>query len=472
MWYILYTLIFLHETCICITEGRYLLETKYIEVPVDHFSASPKPRFFKLRYLLNDKYHVKGGPAFVYTGNEGDISMYAQNTGFLFDIAPIFNALLVFIEHRYYGVSLPFGNDSFASSDNLRYLTTTQALADFAYTIEALRRTFFGDVLSYDTYPFVAFGGSYGGMLAAWLRMKYPYEVVGAVASSAPIFHFPGLTVGCAAFNAQITRVFRRYGGERCVRTVELGWDAVLNLSRTKLGMDFISSSWKLCKPLKTAEDVRRLLDWLGSVYENLSMFNYHYPADFVAPLPAYPVKIFCDKLTTAYFNDTKGLIDRFATALAIYTNYTGKRSCNNVNGSYEEPAEIAWSYQTCVELAMPKCSLEGDMFPTKSWSYEGHSEACYERFGVRGLGRDWPAMAYGGKNLRHYSNLVFSNGLMDPWSVGGVFSNVSSTVLAFNITDGPHHVDFRRADPADNNYVIEARRFHVRIIKQWLNMV
>lgn len=57
----------------------------------------------------------------------------------------------------------------------MNYLTSEQALADYAVLIKHIKTTTPGAGSS----KVIAFGGSYGGMLAAWFRMKYPNVVQG-----------------------------------------------------------------------------------------------------------------------------------------------------------------------------------------------------------------------------------------------------------------------------------------------------
>jgi len=61
--------------------------------------------------------------------------------------------------------------------EHVGYLTSEQALADYVALIDHIKSTTRGAAAS----PVVVFGGSYGGMLAAWLRMKYPHTVIGSV---------------------------------------------------------------------------------------------------------------------------------------------------------------------------------------------------------------------------------------------------------------------------------------------------
>ena len=75
---------------------------KFFTQILDHFNYNPQSyQTFQQRYLINDTYWggaKNNAPIFVYMGNEGDIEWFAQNTGFMFETAPYFKALLVFIE--------------------------------------------------------------------------------------------------------------------------------------------------------------------------------------------------------------------------------------------------------------------------------------------------------------------------------------------------------------------------------------
>jgi len=153
--------------------------THWFHQTLDHFNFDTEPLSFKQRYLVVDDFYKPGGPIFFYTGNEGPIMAFYNNTGFVFDIAPEFNALIVFAEHRYYGESFPFNVSHAFNKTNVGYLTIEQALADYAELILYLKPL-------YNNAHVVTFGGSYGGMLSGWMRMKYPFIVDMALAASAP----------------------------------------------------------------------------------------------------------------------------------------------------------------------------------------------------------------------------------------------------------------------------------------------
>ncbi|ODN04166.1 Lysosomal Pro-X carboxypeptidase [Orchesella cincta] len=254
---------FVFVTAGSVVGAQYRFKTDYYDVPLDHFSFTNCNKTFPMKYLYNDTYFDEeaGGPIFFYTGNEGNIEWFAQNTGFMWDIAAEFGALLLFAEHRYYGSSLPFGNDSFSSPDKSGYLTSEQALADFADFLQWFKRTKKGVQDS----PVIAFGGSYGGMLTAWMRIKYPHIIQGGIAASAPVLQFQGITP-CNVFNQIVTRDFDQ-ASPNCSATVRKSWDALNKFGTSDAGREWLSNTWRLCEPLKSSDDIEALKNWLVEVY-------------------------------------------------------------------------------------------------------------------------------------------------------------------------------------------------------------
>ncbi|CAL8363739.1 unnamed protein product [Merluccius merluccius] len=260
-------------------------ETLYWTQEIDHFGFFENGTF-KQRYLVADQHwRMAGGPILFYTGNEGDITWFCNNTGFMWQIAEELGAMLVFAEHRYYGDSLPFGPDSYSDSKHLNYLSSEQALADFAALIRGLKRSVPGASRS----PVIAVGGSYGGMLAAWLRMKYPSQVVGALAASAPIWQFPDM-VPCGDFYRIVSQDFAA-AGPNCGVNIRRSWSAIDNIASTAEGLAWLSGTFGLCSPLKTRQDSVGFKGWLQETWVNLAMVDYPYEANFLQPLPAWPIQ-------------------------------------------------------------------------------------------------------------------------------------------------------------------------------------
>ena len=157
----------------------------YDHQTVDHFGWSLSTQRWSQRYLYSTEHWLSPsapngpGPIFLYAGNEGPIETFAGNSGWMFELAQSFNAMLVFVEHRFYGRSMPWeGNAtlSYANVTTLSLLTSEQAIADYVQFVDWMRggghETEVGPFSqcrgNCSSIPVIVFGGSYGGMLAAW----------------------------------------------------------------------------------------------------------------------------------------------------------------------------------------------------------------------------------------------------------------------------------------------------------------
>lgn len=116
------------------------------------------------------------------------------------------------------------------------------------------------------------------------------------------------------------------------------------------------------------------------------------------------------------------------------------------------------WDVQACEELVMPMDSLgTNDMFPPSKFDETTNDIYCHELYGVYPQ-YDWALDFYGGRTNSEfdaYSNIFFSNGMIDPWAGGGIYySNEANDVGHILMPESAHHLDLRQPNPADPIYV------------------
>ena len=459
---------------------------------VDHFAADEAR--YPQRYYENLTAFTPGGPILMILGGEGAV---APQTGIFYPsvvrLAQRLGAAVVEPEHRFYGTSQPAPP---FDTGRLAGLTAPQALADAAeLAVAARERLGCTGRAGQPRCPVVTVGGSYPGWLSAMMRLRYPAVVDIAYAASAPM-RFYSQEVAAGAYYEVVTASAAR-ASPACPAAVRAMLAATLASGASK---DAIVAGANLCTPLPdylAAGDAGLLVDEVSMVFAyswaNLNMANY-------PPGPGTGLARACAQIEAG-----AGGGDAWATLAAFFAGFAAARrggepatpaagSCYNLSsqlpagpratissgdwsgvGSGENGA--SWDFETCT-LLIEAIGMNNvtDMFLPREWTLDWLNAHCAARFGVvprpNELADLWgfdtatlPKVA---------SRIIFTNGLNDGWSAGGILTNLSDTLLAFNIADGAHHSDLSHDWPssADTPDVTQTRELVAQTIERWLAQI
>ncbi|KAG7363100.1 serine carboxypeptidase S28 [Nitzschia inconspicua] len=477
----------------------------WFDTVVDHFNFRPTPEpTFPLRYLVNDQYyHNASSPVLFYAGNEADIFQFVNNSGFLWEAAENFQGMVVFAEHRYYGKSFPFGSPENAlSPKNISYLSVEQAMADFNLLQGHIRDKW---NMSRDA-AFVVAGGSYGGNLALWLRLKNPNLWAGAIASSAtPLKHLLRET---NAFNRIVADVYRNVS-HTCPDLIRQGWQELYTNVKTKHGRQRIQYEMKLChvperrNPRDIADEIH---GWVSGALETMVQYGYPYPTNFFAPVPGYPFKLACKNML-----QEQSALGALRAAAQVFYNYTGQAGdCFDWVASAAEAEEndllvktrktlestrywnrlgqiergvlsthledltgTAWGYQCCTEAyqPMPTNGITDFELPYQPNETE-YFERCKQRWEGVVPRPTWEETMFLSDNIQAGSNIFLTSGQLDPWRAAGIQSvprGSPDSIIVRIIENGAHHLDLRHSHPMDPPSVVEVRKEEMTAMEKWI---
>ena len=465
------------------TPGTGNCSVHFYSQPLDHFGFRTNATFPQRYYVcLPENWRGPNSTVFFYTGNEANVDLFVNATGLMWENAAAFSAVLVFAEHRYFGESLPFPGQKMPPAPQLQYLSVDQALADYAKLIQFLRLSPQSPVGAGTGRgsTFITFGGSYGGMLSSWLRIKYPWAVQGAIAGSAPIVNFEGMdpAYNPNAFQDVVTFDATAAGGAAsdCADNIRSAFQRIFALMNSG---DFATLSAELgtCKPIASVDDAWGYVNDIANAFGMMAMSSYPFPSNYLllggkGILPAYPMRVGCAKIAGAATPSAqvRGLVQ----VVNVYFNATGAETCLNDQTTVNEATEIVnylWGYLACTTMFMP-FGTNGvtDMFWNAPWNATASLAACQQQFPGVVTRPDWVAVEYGGWWVaRGGSNIVFSNGQLDPWRPGGITHATAPSVATVIVADAGHHMDLMFSNPADMPSVRAARAVEVEHMHRWV---
>ncbi|CAI5694616.1 unnamed protein product [Oreochromis niloticus] len=420
-------------------------------------------------YFINEAFYRPGGPVFLMIGGEGPANPAWMEHGTWLTYAEKLGALCLMLEHRFYGKSHPTMD---LSTDNLRFLSSRQALADLAHF-----RTMIAKARGLTDRKWVAFGGSYPGSLAAWFRLKYPHLVHASVATSAPVY----ATVN---FPEYLEVVWRSLASENteCPLLVKKASDDLVERLKDPRTYDNITKDFNLCSKLQiqTDMDSAYFLETLAGNFMDVVQYNEDNRGFEGLTGTNITIKVLCSVMTDSSLGDpyaryaavARLMMETFSMK-CLDTSFS-KYVSDMTNTSWDGPAAGAgrqWVYQTCAEFGFYQ-STDSPNQPFAGFPLVYFLKQCTNFYNISA---EQVAEAvtqsneyYGAYNIRS-SRIVFPNGSIDPWHALGITQDISADLPAIFIKGTSHCANMYPARSDDPPQLTLARDHIFLLLQQWL---
>ncbi|KRX07316.1 hypothetical protein PPERSA_06931 [Pseudocohnilembus persalinus] len=364
---------------------------------LDHFTGGPQTYWSQRWWAFPDYFNNKTGPLFLYICGESTCKGLPSSRTFTKVLAEKYNGIVITLEHRFYGASQPFGqNDESYSTENLKYLTHEQGLEDLAIFLQWIKDNKYYGVQ--ENTPVITVGGSYPGAMSAWFRYKYRHLTIGGYASSAVVhaiedFQDYDMQVGISA----------GYSGQYCTEDIKQINDYVTRQLRNEETAQALKTKFRAQNLgddefLEFFADIYSGLVQYGSAQKmcsNLQDKSIAQQLNYLATQSSDP-----DSYTVSYMQDTKYNINRNARQ---------------------------WTYQTCTAFGWFQTANKANPFRSTKVDLDYFEQKCLDIFGDDYIPNvPQTNLIMGSTDLR-VPNLIFTNGLEDPWQWASIMDDVGS---------------------------------------------
>ncbi|KAG8002230.1 Thymus-specific serine protease [Nibea albiflora] len=416
-----------------------------IHQQLDHFNRQ-EVNTFPQRFFVNEAFwQSPDGPVFLFIGGEGPIYDFDVLAGHHVDMAEEHGALLLALEHRFYGDSI---NPDGLKTENLADLSSQQALVDLAVFHQYISQSF--NLSHRNTW--ISFGGSYSGALSAWFR---------------------GKTVGTSLVNEAVG------GSEKCLSAVREAFAAVeaalMGGNASQVAVDF-----GCCQIPKDRDDQIELLQNLADIF----MGTVQYNEEGVL----LSINEVCGVMTNkseAYEGELEAY-SRLVKLAQIYHS-TSEEPCLDI--SHEKTmkdlmdtslhpgrrVERQWTYQTCTEFGFYQTCEDATCPFSGMVTLQVETEVCPMLFGISQHslpGRIAFTNSYYGGDNPYTHRVLYVNGGIDPWKELSVVQNRTEggeDAQIIFIEDTAHCADMASRRATDRCSLKTAKEEIEKHVASWL---